>query len=274
MTSSGFRLFAHTRLPRDRRRDEHGRCSVCGARTRFVYNGFVLPAAYARELDRDGLADAFRLRESLWCSSCGSSLRVRRLAAVLVEHYGESAETLAELVEEPAFRALQVLELNGIGQAHAVLARLPLLTYAEYPQEDVQRLSYADETFDVVLTSETFEHVPDFRAGFRETLRVLRTGGRHVLTLPALPTRAESRARATLRDGEVVHRAPPQHHGRPSGPFSLVVGRRADMLAYTDFGRDVPEELRRAGFEAHVHWPDDVASVYCAERGASAQSSR
>ena len=49
---------------------------------------------------------------------------------------------------------------------HAWIADLPRLRYSEYSEEgeDIQALSYADRSFDLVLTSETLEHVPDWRA--------------------------------------------------------------------------------------------------------------
>jgi hypothetical protein len=34
------------------------------------------------------------------------------------------------------------------------------------------------------------------------------------------------------------------------------------MLAYTDFGRDVPQLLREVGFEPEAHG-DGVTTVYC-----------
>ena len=42
-------------------------------------------------------------------------------------------------------------------------------------------------SFDLVLTSETLEHVPDLAAASREIRRVLVPGGRHIFTIPLLP---------------------------------------------------------------------------------------
>jgi 2-polyprenyl-3-methyl-5-hydroxy-6-metoxy-1,4-benzoquinol methylase len=50
--------------------------------------------------------------------------------------------------------------------------------------EDVLGLSYADSTFDVVLSMETIEHVPDETMYLEEIRRVLRPGGRLVLSTP------------------------------------------------------------------------------------------
>jgi SAM-dependent methyltransferase len=251
--NAGWFVLHRLRPPADRRRDEHDRCSVCGATGRFRFNSWILPPDMVRDLG--DAVDEFRRRESLWCASCGASLRVRRLADVLVEHYADRASTLAELVEEDRFTALKVAEINSIGTAHDVLARHPRLTYSEYPEEDLAALSFGDASFDLVLTSDTLEHVPDWRRALRETRRVLRPGGRHVFTVPAVP----SRAATVSRDG-----LPPQYHAQASGLLRLLSrGAREDMLAYTDFGMDLAEHLRAAGFEAEVHG-DGAAIVFCA----------
>jgi SAM-dependent methyltransferase len=264
------RFVLHTVRPlRDRRGDEHGRCTVCGESGRFVLNSWVIPAVMAAELG--GLADAFRRRETLWCRRCGSSLRVRRLAEVVLAHYAERSESLAELVAEDGFRSLDVAEINAVGAAHEVLARHPRLRYSEYPQEDLQALSYPDASFDLVLTADTLEHVPDPWTALRETRRVLRPGGRHVFTVPAAPTRTATRARAEpSRDGGLVHHAPPQYHGRAAGPLRLLAGRRSDLLAFSDFGLDLVDRLREAAFDPEVHFlreddpAADAALVFCA----------
>jgi SAM-dependent methyltransferase len=136
--------------------------------------------------------------------------------------------------------------------------------------EDIGALSYPDGDFDLVLTSDTLEHVPDPALALAETRRVLRPGGRHIFTIPLVPSRQRSASRATIGAGGTPHHhAPPQYHGRGSGPFALV-SRKQDLLVYTDFALDVADELRRAGFEPEVHFLDtssldaDVALVLCA----------
>jgi SAM-dependent methyltransferase len=245
----GLWLLLHLRPLHDRSGDEHGRCTVCGAETRFVRNSWIL----SREL-RQAWPPGFVARESMLCAECGSSLRVRLLAEALLALYGAGARSVAELVQEPGFRGLRVAEINAAGRMHPFLAVHPALTYVEYPQEDIQSLSWPDDSYDLVLTSETLEHVPDLRRALAETRRVLRPGGRHLLTVPVDPRRDVTASRDWL---------PEQHHGRGGGPFALVT-RRADMLAHWDIGRDMPELLREAGFEPEPTGAEEEEGVYAA----------
>jgi SAM-dependent methyltransferase len=260
-TRLGRGLLHALRPLRDRAADERGTCSVCGEPTRFVFNSWILPPGMRAELD-ERLERRFAARESLWCRRCGSSLRVRRVADVLLLHYGAGARSLAALVAEPGFRGLAIAEVNAVGELHEVLAGHPRLAYSEYPGEDLARLSYGDASFDLVLTSDTLEHVPDYRRALRETRRVLRPGGRHVFTVPVVPSRAE-----TVDRGEAG--LPPQYHGRASGGLAPLSRRRPDFLTYTDFGIDLLAALEDAGFEPEVHFYDaarpdeDVGLVFC-----------
>ncbi len=244
----GLWLLLHLRPLRDRRGDEHGLCSVCGAETRFVRNSWVL----SRELRRSW-PDGFVDRESMLCGDCGSSRRIRLLAAALLSLYAETARSVRELVTEDRFRSLDVAEVNAVGRMHPFVAPHPRLTSVEYPEQDLQSLTWEDASFDLLLTSDTLEHVPDLDAALGEIRRVLRSGGRHVFTVPVDPRLSATRSRAGL---------PEQHHGRGGGPYALVT-RKADLLAHWDIAPDLPARMREAGFETEA-LGTGVEGVYAA----------
>jgi len=105
--------------------------------------------------------------------------------------------------------------------------------------EDVQNLSYADASFDLVTHTEVLEHVPDDARAFAELVRVLRPGGTMVFTVPMHdgPTTVE---RARLHGGKIEHRLEPIYHNDPM--------RAQGILAFRDYGCDILDRLRDAGF--------------------------
>ena len=54
------------------------------------------------------------------------------------------------------------------------------------PSQDLMQLTYADASFDMVITSDTLEHVPDIDRALRETLRILKPGGMHEFSVPVV----------------------------------------------------------------------------------------
>lgn len=244
----------HTRRPTDRLRDQHGRCDVCGQPTRFLYSSWAIPSALAQDLGSGQLAEAYRRRESLWCSACGANSRARGLWQVILKHFATTATSVTELVGEPGFGRLRIAEINRLNAGHELLSTLPGVTYSEYPEEDMQALSYPDEAFDLVITSDTLEHIPDPGQGIRETRRVLRHGGRHILTVPLRPDLATSQDRTGLK---------PIHHGGAPGPWALFRCPGEDMLARHDFALDFLDLVADAGFDVELHG-DGVETVICA----------
>jgi len=99
----------------DRRRDVSGRCVVCGADTTFVFNSWVVPPEQFVDIADRNVLSAYQRRESLFCRSCSSSQRVRRIAEVLIDLYGNGTGTFGELVKTEPFRSLSIAEINAIG---------------------------------------------------------------------------------------------------------------------------------------------------------------
>jgi SAM-dependent methyltransferase len=89
--------------------------------------------------------------------------------------------------------------------------------------ENLEALTFADDTFDLFVTQDVFEHVfrPDL--AIREIMRVLRPGGAHVFTAPKHKGLRQTRQRARFENGQVVHVLEEQYHGNPIGDGRALV---------------------------------------------------
>lgn len=74
---------------------------------------------------------------------------------------------------------------SAIAIAKERLLRHPLpADHVAYVQADAQDMPFEENSFDIVISCETIEHVPDPRAAVREMHRVCKPGGRLFLTTP------------------------------------------------------------------------------------------
>ena len=106
--------------------------------------------------------------------------------------------------------------------------------------EDVNSLSFNTGQFDVIVSSDVFEHVPDPLKAFSECARVLKDGGELVTTFPFERMLDVSRTRARIVGEKIEYLAARNYHGNPISDEGALV--------YTDFGWDVLDMMKRAGF--------------------------
>ena len=111
--------------------------------------------------------------------------------------------------------------------------------------EDAMNLSFDDNSTDMIVSSDVFEHIRNPRVAFSECLRILRPGGLMLATFPLHTDLNRSVPHADLTEDGLRHLLPPTYHGNPMSTDGSLV--------FTDFGWDVINDLRKAGFsEARV----------------------
>ena len=141
---------------------------------------------------------------------------------------------------EYASSRLRRWRLQGWLLRHGLFERLRFADVTSLPGDGRSDGTFADAAFDAVVSLDVLEHVPDFRAGLREFARVLRPGGRLVLTVPFYADAASTGTVARMAgDGRIEHLQPPEYHGDPLG---------GGVLCFHHFGWDLLEALREAGF--------------------------
>jgi len=205
------------------------RCPVCGG-GEFSDREVLWPELIASwELSPDEAALINR-QQGRCCRQCGSNLRSMTLAGALHACLSWNG-TLQALVDSPLISGLHLLEINEAGSLSPYLRRCPNYTFAGYPQYDMQRLDLPAQCCDLVLHSDTLEHVPDPVQGLRECRRVLRPGGARLLTIPIVPSRLTRR-----REG-----LPPSYHGN-------AAVRPEDFKVWTEYGSDFFLDFIAAGW--------------------------
>ena len=214
-----------------------GYCYACG-----VWTLFHSSWAYAA-IKGDGTTEV-NFREHLVCPHCGLNNRMRASLHLLME------------MAQP----LPTSQIYATEQATSLyrnlLERFPQLTGSEFlganvargaanaqgiRNEDLTRLSFRDEQFDVVLSFEVLEHIPDYRAAIAECARILRSGGKMLFSVPFDLNAERNLVRARLGpEGTVEHLLPPEYHGDPLNSCGC--------LCYRHFGWELLTEVKHAGF--------------------------
>jgi SAM-dependent methyltransferase len=206
-------------------------CHVCGSHD-FEHTPILWPELIeAWGLSREE-ADYIDVQQGTHCQTCGSNVRSIALARAILRSRG-FAGTLTAFVTNQAQRGLRVLEINEAGTLNPILCHMPGHRLVSFPDVDMRQLPFPPASFDLVVHSDTLEHVADPDKGLEECRRVLDIQGVLVFTVPVIINRL-SRSRATL---------PPSFHGNPASP-------EPGMLVHTEFGADVWTFVTRAGFSS------------------------
>jgi SAM-dependent methyltransferase len=162
------------------------------------------------------------------CSNCSNNLRAMGLAKAILRST-EFAGSLQEFCSRQG--DLAVLEINRAGNLTRFLEKLTRHKLVEFPEFDMLNLNVKNESYDIVLHSDTLEHVPDPLRGLSECRRVLRDGGLCIFTIPIIIDRM-TRSRVGL---------PASYHGSSQVPAD-------DQVVRTEFGVDMWKTVLSAGF--------------------------
>lgn len=113
--------------------------------------------------------------------------------------------------------------------------------------ENIETMTYPDESFDLFLTEDILEHVFRPDRAIAEIMRVLRPGGAHVFTAPKHKWITHTRQCAQLIGDEINYLYEPQYHMAADGGRSLVTweyGYDFELLL-SEWAGNVPVETHR-----------------------------
>jgi SAM-dependent methyltransferase len=184
----------------------------------------------------------YNLRETVNCPKTGFNTRMRA-AVHAVKHFETRRSVGIYMAEQktPLFAYFKTYYSDVTGSEY-LGEGVPLGSHNTegLRNEDATQLTFADESFEVFLSFEVLEHIPDYKKALFETHRVLRPGGRFYFTAPFAPGRQNTVVRARIENGKIVHMLEPEYHGDPI--------RSEGILCFQHFGWDIVDSLAEAGF--------------------------
>ena len=89
--------------------------------------------------------------------------------------------------------------------------------------ENLEKLTFSDYYFDLVITQDVMEHVWSPEASFNSILRVIKPGGADVFTAPKHPRMTFRAPRITVTENGIEHIKEPIYHGNPVGDGRALV---------------------------------------------------
>ncbi len=223
-------------------------CGVCG-NCSFVSRAILWDSLISDWQISRAEADYIDRQQGESCDSCGANLRSIALANAIRAAIGTSA-LLRDLPDSSIGRELSILEINEAGTLTPILRQFDRYTFGAYPQVNMHDMPYSDNSFDIVVHSDTLEHVKNPVHALSECRRVLKSGGTLCFTVPLIVGRL-TRNREGL---------PKSFHGNPE----MLAD---DMIVQTEFGADAWTCVMEAGFtDVSMHAIEYPAAISFAAR--------
>jgi SAM-dependent methyltransferase len=155
------------------------KCNCCGA----SYSKFIpdYPSAEnANAINTNEVIAGYG--QNILCPNCLSTARERLIIALLKNEFKIAGKKILHF--SPEKNIYNFLKTNN----EIITADIEPLFYksidGKIKNEDATRLSFNDNSFDVVIGNHILEHIPDDVKAMTEIYRVLKPGGRAVLQIP------------------------------------------------------------------------------------------
>ena len=210
----------------------YGRCAVCNSP-----QPLIMDYRWAEEIeDRKKL----NWRERLMCPNCKCNSRQRFMIHKVFEGYEPGKKILMYEQKSDVFQLIQreipdAIGFEYLGDTYKEKA------YGEIRCEDICNLDFPDETFDLIVSNDVFEHVIDYEKAFGEAFRVLKPGGKMIFTVPFDGNSKETKKKAVQGEQGIIATEEEWYHSNP------ILGL-PPMLVCQLFGWDMTDALKQAGF--------------------------
>lgn len=190
--------------------ENYGYCYCCDKVTRFVATN-------------DWFRDHYK------CSSCGSIPRERALMCCVEKFFPRWRE--CDIHESSPILRGASAKLKAHAKKYYATQYFPGVapgtTHEGFRCEDLEFLTFEDNSIDLHITQDVMEHIfyPD--RAFREIARTLRQGGMHIFTVPLVNKNKPTEECARLDpEGNIIYLRDPEYHGNPVSEKGSLVTRK------------------------------------------------
>ena len=189
-------------------------------------------------------------RERLVCPSCHLNNRMRLALHIIKQQLPEINNSKIYIAEQTTqtFQKLKSISKELVGSEFLG----DNFSRGEVDSRgirhgDFTNLTFKDSEFDMVLSFDVFEHIPDYKIAFSESYRILKDNGTLIFSVPFDRNSEKNIMRAKLDNtGVVKHILPAEYHG---DPLNITEG----CLCFYHFGWEMLDDLRNVGFnEPHA----------------------
>jgi GT2 family glycosyltransferase/SAM-dependent methyltransferase len=243
--------------------------------------GYCQACRAAVQFDGDWVTSdrvTINFRERLVCPSCNLNTRQRMMAHLVREVAGSSGHRHSIYLYEqvtPFYRWLtSAIDADVTGSEYLGYDVAAGAEIGGVRHEDALALSFEDDRFDIIVSNDVFEHVPDIDRALGECARVLRSDGMLLFSIPFCEAQDRTVKRARLVGSDVEHLHPAVYHGNPVS--------NGGSLVFYDHGWDLFERIRESDFSdayALGYWSylygylgNGIQLIFVADKSASTNS--
>lgn len=211
----------------------YGKCAVCNSVQPFIVDEQFADIEEGRKM--------LNWRERMVCPNCGCNSRQRYIIGKIFEYYEPGMRFLLYERNSNVFRVVsrEIPDVEGFEYAGEAYAEN---VYNEIVCKDVCCLNYTDESFELLVSNDVFQHVHDYRTAFQEAYRILKPDGKLIFTVPFNGNSSETEVRAKVGEKGVVYI---QDRWCSPNPIAGL----EPLPVYQIFGWDILETLKASGFK-------------------------
>jgi len=198
--------------------------------------------------------DPKNIRESCLCHICRSTNRQRQIAYTLCKKIG-----ISSLKKIKGYRGT-IYNTESYGNIHNQLIKNKRYISSEYfgkkyksgemikgfLHQDLMNLSFKNNSIDIILSSDVFEHIPKPYSAHHEVFRILKKHGCHIFTVPFYSNQYKDNNRAFInKKNQIINLKTPIYHLDGIRP-------KKGTLVYNIFGKEMLSKLEQIGFKVKM----------------------